>query len=135
MIDSGVAVDREKRTARSVKFFDLRKGDQIVVGHQGVRVVPLQRSTSRTDVFQFLNRTISAERPKSAVIRELASEFRRVRREGGKILVVGGPAIVHTGAAEHLEQLIDRGYVQRLFGGNGLRVPTSRACFLELHSE
>jgi lysine-ketoglutarate reductase/saccharopine dehydrogenase-like protein (TIGR00300 family) len=122
MIDSGVAVEREKRTARSVKFFDVRKGDQIVVGHQGMRVVPLQRSTSRTDVFQFLNRTVSVEQPKSAVIRELASEFRRVRSAGGKILVVGGPAIVHTGAAEHLEQLIDRGYVQRLFGGNALAV-------------
>ena len=122
MIDSGVAIDRETRTARAVKFYDVRKGDEIVIGHQGVRVVPLQRSTSRTDVFQFLNSNVSAERPKSAVIRELASEFVRIRREGGKILVVGGPAIVHTGAAEHLEQLIERGYVQRLFAGNGLAV-------------
>ena len=122
MIDSGVAIDRESRIARAVKFFDVRKGDQIVVGHQGVRVVPTQRSTSRTDVFQFLNRTVSSDRPKSAVIRELASEFVRVRAEGGNILVVGGPAIVHTGAAAHLEKLIVRGYVQRLFSGNGLAV-------------
>ncbi len=122
MIDSGVAVDHETRVARAVKFFDVRKGDQIVVGHQGVRVVPSQRSPARRDVFQFLNRTVSAERPKSAVIRELATEFARIRGEGGKILVVGGPAIVHTGAAAHLEKLIVRGYVQRLFAGNGLAV-------------
>jgi lysine-ketoglutarate reductase/saccharopine dehydrogenase-like protein (TIGR00300 family) len=122
MIDSGVALDRESKTARAVKFFDVRKGDQIVVGHQGVRVVPSQRSTSGTDIFQFLNSTVSAERPKSAVIRELAAELVRIRAEGGKILVVGGPAIVHTGAAGHLEKLIVRGYVQRLFSGNGLAV-------------
>jgi hypothetical protein len=122
MIDSGIAVDRNGDRARAVKFFDVRKGDKIVVGHEGVRVVPVQRSTSRTDVFQFLNGTVSAERPKSAVIRELAGELARVRKEGGKILVVGGPAIVHTGAAGHLEKLIVRGYVQRLFAGNGLAV-------------
>jgi len=122
MMDSGVAVDRDARTARSVRFYDVRKGDQIVIGHQGVRVVPMQRSTSRTDVFQFINSNVSAERPKSAVIRELGSEFFRIKKAGGKILVVGGPAIVHTGAAEHLEQLITRGYVQKLFAGNGLAV-------------
>ncbi|HSH37517.1 MAG TPA: hypothetical protein VK993_01920 [Chthoniobacterales bacterium] len=120
MMDSGVTVDGS--TARAVRFYDVRKGDQIVVGHQGVRVVPLQRSTSRTDIFNFINTSVSAERPKSAVIRELGAELVRIRKEGGNILVVGGPAIVHTGAAEQLEQLIERGFVQRLFAGNGLAV-------------
>ena len=122
MIDSGVMVERETRSARAVKFFDVRKGDQFVVGHQGVRVVPIQRSTARPDVFQFLNRTVPADHPKGAVIRELAGEFIRVREAGGKILVVGGPAIVHSGAAGHLEKLIKHGFVQRLFAGNGLAV-------------
>ncbi len=122
MMDSAIAVDLGSRIAHAVKFSDVRMGDQIVVGHQGVRVVPMQRATSGTDVFQFINSNISAERPKSAVIRELATEFRRIRQAGGNILVVGGPAIVHTGAAEHLEELIARGYVQRLFAGNGLAV-------------
>jgi len=122
MMDSGIAVDEASGTARAVRFYDVRKGDRIVVGHSGLRVVPIQRSTSRTDVFQFLNTNVSAERPKNAVIRELASELVEIRRANGKILVVGGPAIVHTGAAEHLEQLIALGYVQRLFAGNGLAV-------------
>ena len=122
MMDSAIAVDREKRSARAVKFFDVRKGDDIVVGHQGVRVVPLQRTISRTDIFSFINSSVSAERPKNAVIRELAAEMVRIRKAGGKILVVGGPAIVHTGAADYLEQLIAHGYVQRLFAGNGLAV-------------
>jgi lysine-ketoglutarate reductase/saccharopine dehydrogenase-like protein (TIGR00300 family) len=121
MMDSGVAVDGGN-AARAVRFYDVRKGDQIVVGSQGIRVVPLQRSTSTTDIFHFINTNVSAERPKTAVIRELATELVRMRRDGAKILVVGGPAIVHTGAAEQLEQLIERGYVQRLFAGNGLAV-------------
>ena len=121
MMDSAVVIENGK-TARAVKFYDVRKGDEVVVGIQGVRVVPLQRSTSGTDIFQFISNNVSAERPKTAVIRELAAELVRSRRDGGKILVVGGPAIVHTGAAEQLEQLIARGYVQRLFAGNGLAV-------------
>ena len=120
VMDSGIVIDG--KAARAVRFYDVRKGDQVVVGIQGVRVVPLQRSTSRTDVFSFINTTVSAERPKSAMIRELGAELMRIRNAGGKILVVGGPAIVHTGAAEQLEQLIERGYVQRLFAGNGLAV-------------
>jgi lysine-ketoglutarate reductase/saccharopine dehydrogenase-like protein (TIGR00300 family) len=121
MMDSGVVVTGGK-TARAAKFYDVRKGDQVVVGIQGVRVVPVQRSTARTDIFQFITANVSAERPKGMVIRELAGELVRMRRNGGKILVVGGPAIVHTGASEQLEQLIQRGYVQRLFAGNGLAV-------------
>ncbi|HEY6110933.1 MAG TPA: hypothetical protein VIV62_00305, partial [Chthoniobacterales bacterium] len=102
MMDSAIAVDRARANARAVKFFDARKGDEIVVGHQGIRVVPVQRTTSHTDIFQFINASIAADEPKSAVIRELAAELRRVRSSGGKIAVVAGPAIVRTGAGEHL---------------------------------
>src|SRR6185503_13990003 len=74
MMDSAIAIDRKKSAARAVKFFDVRKGDQIVVSHHGIRVVPVQRSTSGTDVFQFINSIIGSDEPKSAVIRELAKE-------------------------------------------------------------
>src|SRR5437764_3919172 len=118
MMDSAIAVDRKKRTARAVKFFDVSKDDEIVVSHQGVRVVPVQRSTSRTDLFQFINTIIDADEPKSAVIRELGRELQHVRKAKGRIAVVGGPAIVRTGAGEHLVRLIESRYVDRLFAGN-----------------
>jgi lysine-ketoglutarate reductase/saccharopine dehydrogenase-like protein (TIGR00300 family) len=118
MMDSAIAVDRKKRTARAVKFFDVSKGDEIVVGHQGIRVVPVQRSTSRTDLFQFINTIIDADEPKSAIIRELGQELQRARRAKGKIAIVAGPAIVRTGAGEHLVRLIELRYVDRLFAGN-----------------
>jgi lysine-ketoglutarate reductase/saccharopine dehydrogenase-like protein (TIGR00300 family) len=122
MMDSAIAVDRKKNKARAVKFFDVRKGDEIVVGHQGIRVVPVQRTTSHTDVFQFLNTSVAADEPKSSVIRELAQELRRARAAKSKIAIVSGPALVSTGAGEHLERLIERGYIQRLFAGNAFAV-------------
>ena len=130
MMDSAIAVDRKKRAARAVKFFDVNEGDEIVVGHQGVRVVPVQRSTAHTDVFQFINTMVDADEPKSAVIRELGQELRRARAAKGKIAVVGGPAVVRTGAGEHLERLIGMGYVDRLFAGNAFAVyDVERALF------
>src|SRR6202030_1926607 len=111
MMDSAIALDRKERRARAVKFFDVKKGDEIVVGHQGVRVVPVQRATSHTDIFQFINTRIAADEPKSAVIRELGHELGRARNAKGKIAVVAGPAVVRTGAGEHLERLIELRYI------------------------
>jgi lysine-ketoglutarate reductase/saccharopine dehydrogenase-like protein (TIGR00300 family) len=48
--------------------------------------------------------------------------MKAARAEGGKILVVAGPAVVHTGAGRHLSRLIELGYVQVLFAGNALAV-------------
>ena len=118
MMDSAIAVDRKRGTARAVKFFDVRKGDEIVIGHQGVRVVPVQRATTGTDVFQFINTIVDADEPKSAIIRELAGELQRAHAAKGKIAVVVGPAIVRTDAGQHLVRLIESRYVDRLFAGN-----------------
>ncbi len=119
-MDSAIAVDGS--SARAIKFFDVRKGDQVVVGLAGVRVVPVQRSTEHTDAFQFINRSIGLETPKGPVISELAKELKRARDNKGKIAVVAGPALVRTGAGEHLQRLINEGYVQRLFAGNSFAV-------------
>src|SRR5438105_13482057 len=118
MINSAIALDQNKESARAVKFFDVTKGDQIVVGHQGVRVVPIQRSTTHTDLFQFINTIVDADEPKSAIIRELGEELRRAHTAKGKTAIVAGPAIVRTGAGEHLVRLIEAGYIDRLFAGN-----------------
>lgn len=118
IINSAIAVDRKRGRARAIKFFDVKKGDEIVVGHQGIRVVPVQRATTHTDPFQFINNIVDAEEPKSAIIREIAEELRRVHGARGKIAIVAGPAIVRTGGGAHLVRLIERGCVHRLFAGN-----------------
>ena len=130
MMDSAIAVERKARTARAIKFFDVRAGDEIVVGHQGIRVVPVQRATSHTDVFQFINTTVGPDEPKSAVIREVAEELRRARSAKGKIAAVAGKAVALTGAGEHLQRLIELGYIHRLFAGNAFAVyDVERALF------
>lgn len=120
IMDSAIAVDEQKLEATAVKFYSVRKGTKCVVGHRGVRVVPFQRAIDRPSVFEFMASNVSSEKPKTAVIREIAAEIRRAKEQGTKILVVAGPAVVHTGAGEHFEKLIEWGYVQRLFAGNAL---------------
>lgn len=120
LMDCAVVVDRAARRATARKFHEVRRGMEIVVGHQGIKVLPVQRSTSHTDVFEFMSTNISLEKPKSGVIREMATELQRARTEGGKILLVAGPAVVHSGAVPHLERLIEAGFVDLLFAGNAL---------------
>ena len=119
-MDCGITVDLAKGEARAVKFCQVSKGMLLAAGHHGIRVVPPQRSIDRRSVFEFMASSVSSEKPKSAVIREIAAEFRLVKEAGGKILVVAGPAVVHTGAGEHFEKLIGWGYVNLLFAGNAL---------------
>ena len=106
-------------TARCQAMTDVQVGEQYVVGHAGVRVHPQQRE-QQAHGFEFMNSAVSTEKPKGVAIRQIAHELIRTKREGGKTLVVGGPAIVHTGSVEHLSQLIRKGYVNRLFAGNAL---------------
>src|SRR5437868_8245795 len=130
MMDSAIAVNSAKGIARAVKFFDVKGGDQIVVGHQGIKVSPVQRSTSHTDLFQFINTTVGANEPKAGVIRAIAAELQRARTAGGKIAAVAGKAVALTGAGEYLQRLIELGYIQRFFTGNASAVyDAERALF------
>lgn len=99
---------------------DVRKGDLIVVGHHGTRVLPQERDRDKLGVFGFMQSTVSSEKPKNVTVREIAAEMRRAKQGSGKILVVAGPAVVHTGSREHLSRLIREGYVHLLFAGNAL---------------
>jgi lysine-ketoglutarate reductase/saccharopine dehydrogenase-like protein (TIGR00300 family) len=118
-MDCGVLVDPASATARCQAMTDVRVGEQYVVGHAGVRVLPEAREM-QPHGFEFMNSPVSTEKPKGVAIRQVALELIRARREGGKALLVGGPAIVHTGSVEHVSSLIRRGYIQRLFAGNAL---------------
>jgi lysine-ketoglutarate reductase/saccharopine dehydrogenase-like protein (TIGR00300 family) len=118
-MDCAIAVDGNAGTAVCIPFSQARPGMQVVVGHRGVRVLPLERSRS-TEVFSFMTSEVSIEKPKKRLIGAIAGEMRQIRRDGGRILVVGGPAIVHTGSARLLVRLIELGYVQVLFAGNAL---------------
>ena len=118
-MDCGIAVDATTRSARCVAMTDVVPGMPIVVGHAGVRVLPVERSRDTT-LFGFMSSSVSSEKPKAVSLRSVAESVRQTRAAGQKVLLVGGPAIVHTGSAEHVARLIREGWVQTLFAGNAL---------------
>ncbi|MCC7424882.1 MAG: TIGR00300 family protein [Planctomycetaceae bacterium] len=119
-MDCGIVVDVEAATAECVAMSDVRRGQMIVVGRAGTRVHPLERDTSSHGAFGFMASAVSSEKPKGVTVREIAGAMRRARDGQGKILVVAGPAVVHTGSREYLSHLIRHGYVNVLFAGNAL---------------
>ncbi|MGD9645106.1 MAG: TIGR00300 family protein [Pirellulales bacterium] len=118
-MDCGVVVDPASRAAYCVPMSEVRRGQQVVVGHAGVRVFPPELTSERQG-FEFMGSAVSTEKPKGVAIREIAAEMRRHKEAGGRLLLVGGPAIVHTGSGEHVCRLIQEGFVDVLFAGNAL---------------
>jgi lysine-ketoglutarate reductase/saccharopine dehydrogenase-like protein (TIGR00300 family) len=118
-MDCGIAVDPAAKTAVCVPMCEAALGQQFVVGHAGVRVFPEQRLMQRQS-FEFMNSAVSTEKPKGVAIKQVAKELFQAKREGGRTLLVGGPAIVHTGSVPHLCRLIRDGYINVLFAGNAL---------------
>jgi lysine-ketoglutarate reductase/saccharopine dehydrogenase-like protein (TIGR00300 family) len=116
-MDCGIAVDGDR--AHCLPVDEARVGQRIVCGYIGIRVHPLERGRDR-ELFGFMQSQVSAEKPKKLVIREIAKSMRAIRRDGGDILFVGGPAIIHTGAARYLSSMIRGGYIQAIFSGNAL---------------
>jgi lysine-ketoglutarate reductase/saccharopine dehydrogenase-like protein (TIGR00300 family) len=120
-MDCGIVVDPKRQIASTLAVHRVKKGDLIAVGHQGVKVTPLERSPER-NVFEFMASSVSSEKPKGVVIKEIAAQIRVAKKAGGKVMVVAGPAVVHTGAGTYLERLIEAGWVDVLFAGNALAV-------------
>jgi lysine-ketoglutarate reductase/saccharopine dehydrogenase-like protein (TIGR00300 family) len=120
-MDCAIAVDGQAGRAWCVVFQDAKPGMEVVVGYKGVRVTPMERSR-QTEIFSFMGSEVSAEKPKKQLISGIAAEMRHVRESGGRIVVVAGPAVVHTGAGRYLSRLIELGFVQVLFAGNALAV-------------
>jgi lysine-ketoglutarate reductase/saccharopine dehydrogenase-like protein (TIGR00300 family) len=118
-MDLVIIVDSEHSRARMLPMADVRNGDLVAVGHAGIRVQPPQRPRQR-EIFSFMASEVSCERPKRLVIEELARQICQIRATGGRVLVVAGPAIVHSGAGPYLARIIRAGFVQVLFGGNAI---------------
>ncbi|HTQ40689.1 MAG TPA: TIGR00300 family protein [Pirellulales bacterium] len=110
---------RKIATARCIAMTDVRREMSLVVGHAGVRVFPEERKLERHS-FEFMNSAVSTEKPKGVAIRQIAQEMFHTRQTGGKSLLVGGPAIIHTGSGPYVCELIRRGYIHKLFAGNAL---------------
>ena len=124
-MDLGIRVDRGLTTATALPMGEVKRGDAIVTGRDGIRVLPLERPRDR-DVFSFMEAQVSAERPHGYIIADVARRMQAIheQRERGnsqvKVLLAGGPAIIHAGGRDALTWLIDSGYIHVLFCGNAL---------------
>lgn len=98
----------------------IQKGELIVIGREGIRVTPPERPRGKQGVFEFMNSEVSSEKPLMSIIENIASEIKEIKSKGGKIAIVGGPAIVHTGSADLMAQMIKEGYIDVVFAGNAL---------------
>jgi lysine-ketoglutarate reductase/saccharopine dehydrogenase-like protein (TIGR00300 family) len=96
----------------------VRKGDLVVVGLDGVEVTAPSRPRGPSP-FEFMSSEVSSERPKRLLLERVAEQLRGARATGGKVLVVAGPAVIHTGAGPDLARLVRHGWVDVLFAGNG----------------
>ena len=122
MMDKCIVVDLRNKKAECKKIRDIRSGNMIVTGEQGVRILPEERPREGIDIFQFMSSTSSSERPTQQIARKIAMDIYNTKKNGGKIVVTAGPVIVHSGAAESLAKLIRMKYIDGLLTGNALAV-------------
>lgn len=117
-MDCALVVTPDSGRVLNVPMHRVRAGDRVVVGTEGVSVKALERPRAGAQ-FEFMDSDVSSEKPKGLVVALVAERLRQVRKAGRRILVVAGPAVVHTGAGPALAGLVRDGWVDVLFAGNG----------------
>lgn len=120
-MDCGLVVDSSSGGPRvfTVPMSDVKAGMQVVCGVSGIRVdAPIM--TKAEGSFGFMESDVSSEKPQAVLVRQVADGMREARASGKKVLWVGGPGVVHTGAAPAMVALVDAGFVDVLFAGNAL---------------
>lgn len=122
-MDCGLVLERDDegrpRRVYTLPMSDVREGMLVVTGADGVKVtVPtLDRSA---EAFGFMESEVSSEKPQAVLVRQVADGMREAKAAGKKVLWVGGPGVVHTGAAPAMVAMVEAGYVDVLFAGNAL---------------
>jgi len=120
-MDCGLVVQGEGADlrVRTLPMSDVRAGMRIVCGATGLQVTPIAARQSG-ESFGFMESEVSSEKPQALLVRQVAEGMRSAKAEGRKVLWVGGPGVVHTGAAAAMVALVEAGFVDVLFAGNAL---------------
>lgn len=122
MMDKCIVFDPVNNRAECKTNREVKKGDLIVTGEKGIRIVPQERPREGIDIFQFMSSSSSSERPSQQIAKKVAVDIFKTKKSGGKIVVVAGPVVVHSGASEILSSLIRLGFVDGVLAGNALAV-------------
>jgi len=118
-MDAVIVVDGQRAACRKLR--DVKAGERVVCGHVGIRVTPEFKERDRLG-FAFMSNDVSSERRVEGSVARIAQMMREVKKSGGRIAVVAGPVVVHTGGVEHFAALIRGGYVNVVLAGNALAV-------------
>jgi lysine-ketoglutarate reductase/saccharopine dehydrogenase-like protein (TIGR00300 family) len=118
-MDAALVVSNGTVSCRKLR--DIRAGDLVVCGMQGIRVAPDVQSRDKPS-FGFMSNEVSSERRVETAVARIAEMMRRVKASGGRIAFVAGPVVVHTGGSQYFCELIAGGYVDVLLSGNALAV-------------
>ena len=118
-MDAVIVIENGRPVCRKLR--DVKASDSIVCGHEGIRVTPEFRERDRLG-FAFMSNDVSSERRVEGSVARIAAMMKEVKKGGGRIAVVAGPVVVHTGGVEHFSELIRGGYVNAVLAGNALAV-------------
>jgi lysine-ketoglutarate reductase/saccharopine dehydrogenase-like protein (TIGR00300 family) len=118
-MDAVVVLEGDHAVCRKLR--EIRAGDRVVCGLDGLRVTPEFRDRDRAD-FAFMTNEVSSERRVEASVERIAAMMRETRARGARIAFVVGPVVVHTGGAAYFCELIRLGYVNLVLAGNALAV-------------
>jgi len=121
-MDCGLVVEGEGAAlrVRTVPMADVKAGMRVVCGAAGLRVTRPIPHRDAGDSFGFMESDVSSEKPQTVLVRQVADGMREAKASGQKVLWVGGPGVVHTGASPAMVALVRAGYVDVLFAGNAL---------------
>ena len=122
-MDAAIVVegeDTDNPTAYCSLGRDLRIGQRVVTGHdQGIHLT-LPTVADEEGAFKFMSSTVSSERRVESKVEKLADVMREIKARDGRIVVVAGPVVIHTGGGEALARIIRGGYVQSMLAGNAI---------------
>ncbi len=121
-MDCAVVIDPEEPRAYTKVLNAIEEGDHVVTGNTGIRVNPPERPRGQEGAFGFMQGGISSERPSESTIAKISTAIKETKREGGEVLAVCGPALIHSGAREDLADIVRDGYIDMLSIGNGFAV-------------
>jgi lysine-ketoglutarate reductase/saccharopine dehydrogenase-like protein (TIGR00300 family) len=118
-MDAAIVIDGGRAVCRKLR--EIRKGDAIVCGIHGIKIVPEFQERDRHG-FAFMANEISSERRVEVGVARIAAMMRAAKQAGERIAFVAGPVVVHTGGGTYFCDLIRYGYVDVLLAGNALAV-------------
>ncbi len=103
------------------KLREVKKDEKVVCGANGIRIQPEFKERDRLG-FAFMANDISSERRAETAVRKIAEMMRQIKAEGGRIVFVAGPVVVHTGGTAAFCEIIRKGFVDSLLAGNAIAV-------------